>query len=166
MGGKVCLRCRGKTLLGVVIKLLKTKSLLTSPSNVLPYYLQQTFLQKFEFSLKVRRMRSNLTYIFSTLQFFLDKTPIQIHFGSPGFWWSMFLVSLPAYLTNFQISKYEYLLSFTFSSSKPVWNWEKGGLIGQCFLRFIFLTNLKTSKIRNFAKLANHRKRYQERKSS
>ena len=30
MGGKVCLRCKGETLLGVVNKLLKTKSLLTS----------------------------------------------------------------------------------------------------------------------------------------
>ena len=40
MGGKVCLRCKGKTLLIVVNKLLKTKSLLTSPSNVLPYYLK------------------------------------------------------------------------------------------------------------------------------
>ena len=38
IGGKVCLRCKGKTLLGIVNKLLKTKSLLTSPSNVLPYY--------------------------------------------------------------------------------------------------------------------------------
>jgi hypothetical protein len=38
MGGIVCLRCKGKTLLGIVSKLLKTKSLLTSPSNVLPYY--------------------------------------------------------------------------------------------------------------------------------
>ena len=36
MGRKVSLRCKGKTLLGVV----KTKSLLTSPSNVLPYYLK------------------------------------------------------------------------------------------------------------------------------
>ena len=43
MGGKVCLRCRGKTLLGFVNKLLKTRILLTSPSNVLPYYLNQTF---------------------------------------------------------------------------------------------------------------------------
>ena len=43
MGGKVCLRCKGKTLMGIVNKLLKTKSLLTSPSNVLPYYLKQTF---------------------------------------------------------------------------------------------------------------------------
>ena len=34
-GGKVCLRGKGKTLLGVV-----KKSLLTSPSNVLPYYLK------------------------------------------------------------------------------------------------------------------------------
>ena len=40
MGRKVCLRCKGKTLLGVVNKLLNTKSLLTSPSNVLPYYLK------------------------------------------------------------------------------------------------------------------------------
>ena len=38
MGGKVCLMCKGKTFLGVVNKLLKTTSLLTSPSNVLPYY--------------------------------------------------------------------------------------------------------------------------------
>jgi hypothetical protein len=30
----------GKTLLGIVNKLLKTKSLLTSPSNDLPYYLK------------------------------------------------------------------------------------------------------------------------------
>ena len=40
MGGKVCLRCKGKTLLVVVNKLLKTKSLLTSPSTVLPHYLK------------------------------------------------------------------------------------------------------------------------------
>ena len=33
MGGKVCLRCKGKILLGIVHKLLKTKSLLTSPRN-------------------------------------------------------------------------------------------------------------------------------------
>ena len=36
MGGKVCLRCKGKTLLGVVNKLFVFKSLLTTPSNVLP----------------------------------------------------------------------------------------------------------------------------------
>ena len=40
MDGKVCLRCKGKTLLGIVNKLLKKKRLLTSPSNVLPYYLK------------------------------------------------------------------------------------------------------------------------------
>ena len=33
MSGKVCLRCKGKTLLGIVSKPLKTKSLLTSPYN-------------------------------------------------------------------------------------------------------------------------------------
>jgi hypothetical protein len=35
MGGKVCLNCKGKIMLGIVNKLLKTKSLLTSPSNAL-----------------------------------------------------------------------------------------------------------------------------------
>ena len=43
MGGKVCLRCKGKTLLGIVNKLLKIKSLLTMSSNVLPLNLKQTF---------------------------------------------------------------------------------------------------------------------------
>ena len=40
MGGKVCLRFKGITLLGIVNKLLKAKGLLTSPSNFLPYYLK------------------------------------------------------------------------------------------------------------------------------
>ena len=39
MGRKVCLRCKCKTFLGIN-KLLKTKSLLTSPSNALPHYLK------------------------------------------------------------------------------------------------------------------------------
>ena len=40
LGSKVSLRCKSKTLLGVVNKHLKTKSLMTSPSNVLPYSLK------------------------------------------------------------------------------------------------------------------------------
>ena len=40
MCGKVCLKCKGKTLLGVVNLLFVFKCLLTSPSNVLPYYLK------------------------------------------------------------------------------------------------------------------------------
>ena len=40
MARKVCLRCKGKTLLGFVNKLLKTKTLFKSPSNILPYYLK------------------------------------------------------------------------------------------------------------------------------
>jgi len=40
MGGKVCLKCKDKILLSIVNKLLKTKRLLKSPSNVLPYYLK------------------------------------------------------------------------------------------------------------------------------
>jgi hypothetical protein len=43
MGGKVCLRCKGKTLLGIVNKFLKTNKLLRSPSNVLPYCHKKTF---------------------------------------------------------------------------------------------------------------------------
>ena len=41
MGRKVCLSCKGQTLVDVVNTLLKTKSLLTSPGNVLSlsYYL-------------------------------------------------------------------------------------------------------------------------------
>ena len=39
-GRRSFLMCKGKTLLGIVKKLLKTKSLLTSPSKVLPYYLK------------------------------------------------------------------------------------------------------------------------------
>ena len=43
MGGKVCLTSKGKTLLDVVNKILKTTKLLSSPINVLPYCLKQTF---------------------------------------------------------------------------------------------------------------------------
>ena len=43
MGGKVCLRCKGKTLLGDDNKLFVFKSLLKTPSNILPLHLMQTF---------------------------------------------------------------------------------------------------------------------------
>ena len=43
MGGKVCLRCKGKTLLSDVNKLFVFKSLLTMPGNVLSLRLKQTF---------------------------------------------------------------------------------------------------------------------------
>ena len=43
MGGKVCLMCRGKTLLSIVNKLFVFKSLLTTPSNILPLQIKQTF---------------------------------------------------------------------------------------------------------------------------
>jgi hypothetical protein len=43
MGGKVRFGCKGKTLLGVVNKLLKTKSLLTTPGNVLPLHPKAIF---------------------------------------------------------------------------------------------------------------------------
>ena len=40
IGGKICLTCKGKTRQGIVNKLLKTNSLLTSLNFVLPYYLK------------------------------------------------------------------------------------------------------------------------------
>jgi hypothetical protein len=43
MGGKVCFKVLGKTLLGVVNKLFVFKSLLTRPGNVLTLHLKQTF---------------------------------------------------------------------------------------------------------------------------
>jgi hypothetical protein len=56
MGGKICMRCKGKTLLGIVNKLL----LLTSPSNVLPYTSSKLYRQ---FSLKVKVIGSNPGYL-------------------------------------------------------------------------------------------------------
>ena len=41
MGGKVCLRHKGKTLLGIVNKLFVFKSLLTTSRNVLPLHLSR-----------------------------------------------------------------------------------------------------------------------------
>ena len=38
MGGKVCLRCKGKTLLGVVNKFLKTKPQANFPSHILNFH--------------------------------------------------------------------------------------------------------------------------------
>jgi len=43
IGGKDCLRHKGKTLHGVANKLFVFKSLLTTPSNVSPLHLKQMF---------------------------------------------------------------------------------------------------------------------------
>ena len=76
IGGKVCLRCKGKIWLGLVNKLLKTKSLLTTLSNVLPLNLKQTFssiIWIFNES-EDAEIKSRLPFkIFSTLQYFLKK---------------------------------------------------------------------------------------------
>jgi hypothetical protein len=45
MGGKVCLRSKSKTMLGMATNFSVFKSLLTSPSNVLPYYLKYVSCQ-------------------------------------------------------------------------------------------------------------------------
>ena len=77
MVGKVCLKCKCKKLLGVN-KLLKTKSLLTSPNNVLPYYLQKPFppiiwifTESEGDGIKSRRSSE----IFSTLKYWVKMLP-------------------------------------------------------------------------------------------
>ena len=65
MARKVCLMCKGKTLQDIVNKLLRTKSLLTSPSNALPYYcLNKLSRLWFVFLLKV--MGWNPGYLFKS----------------------------------------------------------------------------------------------------
>ena len=68
MGWKVCFRCKGKTLLGIVNKLLVTKSLLTTPSNVLPLHLKQTFPPTIWILTEDKLMGSNPGYL---LEYFL-----------------------------------------------------------------------------------------------
>ena len=59
MGRKICLRHKGKTLLGMISKLFVFKSLLTTPSNILP-------LQKAA-AIQMLTTGSNLLPLFSTL---------------------------------------------------------------------------------------------------
>ena len=68
-GGKVCLRCKGKTLLGNVNKPSVSKSLLTMPSTS-----SNLFRPWFEFSLKV--MGSNPDYLLKS--FLLYNVPVQV----------------------------------------------------------------------------------------
>ena len=69
--GKVCLRCKGKTLLSVVNNFFVFKSLLTTPSNVLPLQLKQTFPSIIECSLKV--MGLNPGYLLKIVSNLLKK---------------------------------------------------------------------------------------------
>jgi len=81
---------------------------------------------------------------------------IIIESSPPPFLCCMYVIQWFADLTRFRILKYEYLLLFTFSSSKPVQSWEKESLIGQHFfvgpIRDWFSqfkkkkTNIRTSK--------------------
>ena len=68
IAGKVCLRCKGKTLLGDINKLFVFKSLLTTPSNVLPLHLKQTFPPLIWIFTEGDWIKSRLPFkIFSTL---------------------------------------------------------------------------------------------------
>ena len=73
VGGKVCFRCKSKTLLGIVNKLLKTKSLLTSSSNVFALIPEVNFpANNLNFHWRLRDqihalfICSTLKYIFNT----------------------------------------------------------------------------------------------------
>ena len=57
MGGKVCLRCKGKTLLGVVNKLLKKKKNVDITQQCFAFTPQANFpAHDFKFSLKLKVM--------------------------------------------------------------------------------------------------------------
>ena len=74
MGGKVCLRCKGKTLLGVVNKLLKQKVCQHSLAMVCLIISSKLSRQKFEISLNEKMMGSNPGYLLKS--FLLYKGPI------------------------------------------------------------------------------------------
>ena len=59
MGGKICMRCKGETLLGVVNKLLKTKILFCL------YVSSKLSSPSFEFLLKGNVMGLNQVYVSS-----------------------------------------------------------------------------------------------------
>ena len=82
MGRKDCLRCKGKILLGIVNTLLKKKSLLTSPINVLNYSSSKLFWQQFEFLLKVKVMGLNPGYLLKLFLLYLKINPnFKTHFS-------------------------------------------------------------------------------------
>ena len=65
MGGKICMRHKDKTLLGIVNKLFLFKSLLTTPSNVLPLHLSYSNVGN---TMEGYKIKSALPFkIFSTL---------------------------------------------------------------------------------------------------
>ena len=77
MGGKGSLRCKVKTSLGVVNKLLKTMSLLTSPSNNLPC---------FALSIQVNFPANNLNF------------RLKWRWSNPGYLLKSFLLYLQNYI--------------------------------------------------------------------
>ena len=78
MGGKVCLRHKGKTLLGIVNKLFVFKSLLTTPSNVLP--LQKAAAIQM-LTTRWRVIRSNLLSLLKFSQLYVITTNPTCHQG-------------------------------------------------------------------------------------
>ena len=110
MGGKVCLRCKSKTLLGVVNKLLKTKVYWHHPAMFCFITSSKLSRELFELSLQVKVMRSNPGYL--TAQF------VQKYKGSKKFNW----VFIELGINNFE--KY-----------RPVLCWRKGCWRRRCHCR-------------------------------
>ena len=75
---KVCLRHKGKTLLCIVNKVFVFKSLLTTPSNVLPLHLS---CPQFQFPLKLKVMGLNPGYLlkYCLLYYWNHITPWNLH---------------------------------------------------------------------------------------
>ena len=72
LGGKVCLRCKGKTLLGVVNKLLKIKKFVDRAQLTLAH-LKQIFPPIFWIFLKLKVMGWNAGYLLKNRYFFNKK---------------------------------------------------------------------------------------------
>ena len=70
MGGKVCLRFKSKTLMGVVNKLLKIKSLLQCPAMFCLYTSSKLSRLYFEFSLKMKLKGLNTGYLFKSFRLY------------------------------------------------------------------------------------------------
>ena len=110
MGGKVDLRCKGKTLLGIVNKLFVQQSYLTLPTYVWPKKWKQSgfAIEKLneKYKLQITNYRAYLPMHFKLhLIFFAE-----ISWASLSFLWIQKVVKkfLPPYRENFLYSKFSH----------------------------------------------------------
>ena len=73
IGGKVCLRYKGKTLLGHINTFFVSKNMLTMSNNILPLHLKQTFPHMIWILRKVKVMGLNPSYILKPFLHYVNK---------------------------------------------------------------------------------------------